>query len=167
MKENLTKKFRVNRQITSNSIRIVGTEEYDGIYDFREASGIAIKNNTDLIEISFKEGTSICKLMDFDKFIYQLKQKEKEGKANQKIQLIKEIRLSAEISENDLSYRIKNAIEFFKEGHKVKLALMFKGRAINFKEKGELVMLQFADAVKEYSILENMPKLEGKKMLCV
>jgi len=159
-------KFRINNQITTNKIRLVGTENKDGIYTYYEALDFARKEDVDLIEISFKDDTSICKLMEYKKFLYQLKQKEKETKANQKTQLTKEIRLSPEISENDLSYRIKNAIEFLKEGNKVKLTLIFKGRAINFREKGELVLLQFADAVKENCVLENMPKLEGKKMSC-
>ena len=158
---------KINSRIFAKSIRIVGSDGFDGVYNRNEALQLATTEGTDLIQMSETNGQAICKLMEYKKFLYQQKQKEKEKKQKQKSQELKEIRLSPDISSNDVAYRIKNAIEFLKEGSRVKLSLQFKGRQINHKEKGELVLLSFAESVAEFGILENMPKLEGKKMFSV
>lgn len=156
--------YVINTWIKSPNIRIVGSEQYDGVYTLSEALSLGRSEGLDLIEIKNQDDTSICKLMEFSKYQYQEKQKAKEQKKNNKGGEIKEIRLGVEISENDISYRVKNALGFLSEGNKVKCVIQFRGRQIVHKERGELVLLSFADQCKENGALEYMPKLEGKKM---
>lgn len=156
--------YVINSWIKSPNIRIVGSDEFDGVYTLSEALALSWEEQMDLIEIKNQGDTSICKLMALDKFLYQEKQKKKEQKKNNKGGEIKEIRLGVEISENDISYRVKNALGFLSEGNKVKCLIQFKGRQIVHKERGELVLLSFADQCKEKGALEYLPKLEGKKM---
>ena len=156
--------YTINTWIKSPSIRIVGSEQYDGVYSLSEALALGGSEGLDLIEIKNQDDTSICKMMELSKFLYQEKQKKKEQKKNNRGSEIKEIRLGVEISENDISYRVKNAISFLSEGNKVKCLIQFKGRQIVHKERGELVLLSFADQCKEKGVLEYLPKLEGKKM---
>lgn len=156
-----------NRSIRNKTIRVV--EDFAGVYTLDEALQIANNEGLDLIEISNQpeRNTSICKIMEVGKFLYQQKKKEKEKAKNSHQTEIKEVRLSADISQNDISYRVKNCIEFLKEGNKVKCTMLFRGREILFKDKGELVMLEFANALQEVGVLESMPKLEGKKLSCI
>lgn len=156
-----------NQKINSQEIRIVDSDGFDGIYNLSDAMNLAFEKGLDLIEINKTEKNSVCKLMELGKFLYQQKQKKKEQKKKTLTQEVKEIRLSTEISENDLSYRIKSAIDWLKSGDKVKCTLVFKGRQMSFKDKGEVVILRFVSALSEVGQLEFMPKLEGKKMFCL
>ena len=159
-----THNYVINNLIKSKNVRIVGLGQFDGVYSISEALSLGYQQNLDLIEIKNQGDTSICKLMPFDKFLYQEKQKKKEQRKNSKNVEIKEIRLSTDISDNDVSYRVKNALGFLSEGNKVKCLIQFKGRQIVHKERGELVLLNFANECKEKGVLEYLPKLEGKKM---
>lgn len=164
MNKNRKHNYIINTWIKSPNIRVVGSEQYDGVYTLSEALALSRSEGLDLIEIKNQYDTSICKLMEFSKFQYQEKQKKKEQKKNNKGGELKEIRLGVEISENDISYRIKNAIDFLSDGNKVKCVIQFRGRQIVHKERGEIVLLSFADQCKDNGLLEYMPKLEGKKM---
>lgn len=159
---------RCNLNITSKNIRLVGTKEHDGVHNLSTALAVARSYDLDLIEIKIENNdTSICRIEALDKYLYQQKQKLKEQKKNSHATEMKEIRLSPDISDNDIAYRVKNALAWFKEGHKVKCTLTFKGRQILFKDKGEMQMLKFASLVEEAGQLEAMPKLDGKRMFCI
>lgn len=163
--KNQEQKHKINFQIRNQSIRIVGSENSDGVYNFREAIDLAKDLEVDLVELSEVNNQSICKLIDYKKFLYQQKQKEKEKKNSS--QELKEIRLSPDISDHDIEYRVKQAKEFLSKNDRLRLSLQFKGRQMNFKERGELVLLKFIEALIDCGTAENLPKLEGKKMFCV
>lgn len=157
---------RINQQIKVNEVRLVSLPEpyTDGVYPTSEALKIAEALSLDLIEVS-KNGTPpVCKIMEFSKFLYEKKKKEKDSKKNQKISQLKEIGLSPEIGEHDLETKARKGKEFLERGDKVKVVLLFKGRTIVFRERGELTMLKFADILKDLGTPESMPKLEGKRM---
>jgi translation initiation factor IF-3 len=136
----------------------------DGIYPIAEALKIASDLNLDLIEISNNNPVPICKIMEYSKFLYEKKKKEKDNKKSQKTSQLKEIGLSPGIGEHDLETKARKGKEFLIRGDKIKVVLLFKGRSIVFKEKGQLTMLRFADILKEEGTPEAMPKLEGKRM---
>ncbi len=156
----------INQQIKAKEVRLIALpEEYkDGIYPITEALRIANLIGLDLIEVSSNTNPIVCKIMDFSKFQYEQKKKAKENKKNQKNSQLKEMSLSPDIGDHDLETKARKSKEFLEKGDKVKVTLLFKGRKIIFKERGELVMLKFADILKEVGVPEAMPKLEGKKM---
>lgn len=157
---------RINQQIKANEVRLVSLPENytDGVYPIAKAIEISNILNLDLIEISPNSTPPVCKIMEFSKFLYEKKKKEKENKKNQKISHLKEIGLSPDIGEHDLETKARKGNEFLKNGDKIKVVLLFKGRTIVFKERGELTMLKYADLLKELGVPEAMPKLEGKRM---
>ena len=159
-------KNRINQQIKENEVRLVGLPEAytDGVYPIAEALKIANTLQLDLIEISNKSTPIICKIMEFSKFKYEQKKKDKDNKKNQQISELKEIGLSPAIGDHDLETKARKSKEFLERGDKVKVVLLFKGRTIVFKERGEIVMLKFAEMLKEVGVPESMPKLEGKRM---
>ncbi len=119
----------------------------------------------DLVEIAPKANPPVCKIMDYKKFLYEQKKKQKEIKANAAKIVVKEIRLGPNTDEHDFNFKIKHAIKFLQEGAKLKVYVFFKGRTIIYKEKGELMLLRFAQEVEEYGKVEQMPKMEGKRMI--
>src|SRR4030095_1683992 len=121
----------------------------------------------DLVEISPQADPPVCKIIDYNKFLYEKKRKEKEMKAKSKSAEVKEIRFTPGTDEHDFDFKSKHAESFLKEGNKVKAYVQFKGRAIMFKERGELLLLKFDDRLKDVGQLESMPKLEGKRMLAI
>lgn len=157
---------RINQQIKSAEVRLVSMPEgyQDGIFTIAEALKIANTLNLDLIEISNKSNPPVCKIMEYSKFQYELKRKKKEQEKNQKGGQLKEIGLSPEIGEHDLETKARKGKEFLERGDKVKVVLLFKGRTIVFKERGEVTMLKYAEMLKDYGVPEAMPKLEGKRM---
>lgn len=159
-------KNRINQQIKENEVRLVGLPStyIDGVYPIVEALKIANTLQLDLIEISNKSVPVICKIMEFSKFKYEQKKKEKDNKKNQKTSEMKEMGLTSGIGDHDLETKARKSKNFLENGDKVRVVLLFKGRTIVFKERGEIVMLKFADMLKEVGIPESMPKLEGKKM---
>jgi len=148
-------------------VRLVGDNVQQGIYPIQEALRIADELGLDLIEIAPEANPPVCKIMDFSKFIYEKKRKLKEQRSKAAQVTVKEIRLSPNIDDHDFDFKLRHAINFLKEGNKVKVELFFKGRTILFQERGEMILLKFADAISEYGKVETLPKLEGKKMFMI
>ncbi len=121
----------------------------------------------DLVMISDKADPPVCKIMDYQKFLYQLKKKQKEIKANAQKIVVKEIRFGPNTDDHDYNFKLKHAINFLQEGAKVKAYVFFKGRSILFKEQGEILLLRFAQDLEEYGKVEQLPQLEGKRMIMV
>ncbi|MFM7710759.1 MAG: translation initiation factor IF-3 [Ferruginibacter sp.] len=155
---------RTNHMIRVPEVRLVGENVNVGIYPTQEAQRIAESQGLDLVEISPTAQPPVCKIIDYNKFLYEEKKKKKEMKAKAKTSEVKEIRFTPNTDDHDFEFKLKHAEKFLAEGDKVKAHVQFKGRAIMFKERGELLLLKFADALKEFGALEGMPKLEGKRM---
>lgn len=156
---------RTNHMIKSPEVRLVGDNVQVGIYPVAEAQRIANSQGLDLVEISPTANPPVCKVIDYNKFLYDEKKKKKELKAKAKTSEVKEIRFTPNTDDHDFEFKVKHAENFLKEGDKVKAHVQFKGRAIMFKERGELLLLKFADRLKEVGALEGLPKMEGKRML--
>lgn len=148
-------------------MRVVGDNMEPVIVSLREALSLAEQAGLDLVEISPQANPPVCKIMDYQKFIYEQKRKQKEIKAKSAKVVIKEIRLGPQTDEHDFEFKSNHAIRFLKEGCKVKVDVFFKGRSIVYKDQGELILLKFAKAVEEYGKPEQMPKLEGKRMIMI
>ncbi len=145
-------------------VRLVGDNiENPGIFDLRDALKIADEMELDLVEISPKAEPPVCKIIDYSKFLYQQK-KQKEMKAKTVKVVIKEIRFGPNTDEHDFNFKLKHAEKFLKEGAKVKAFVFFKGRSILFKEQGEILLLKLATSLEEIGTVEQLPKLEGKRM---
>ncbi len=138
-----------------------------GIYNIREALNIAESQGLDLVEISPTANPPVCKVVDYKKFLYELKKKQKEIKAKTAKVVVKEIRLGPNTDDHDFNFKLNHAIKFLKEGAKVKVDVFFKGRSIIYKEQGEIILLKFAQSIVEYGKIEQMPKLEGKRMIMI
>lgn len=164
MQRNQQELFNINERIRSKNVRLVGDNITTGVYTKEEALRIAFNLGVDLVEISGKTDPPICKAIDYKKFLYDNKKKQKEIKKNQEKSELKEVRFSPHTEEHDFNFKTKNAIEFLKDGDKVKASVFFKGRSIMFKEQGELILLRFAQALEEFGKVEILPKLEGKRM---
>ncbi len=119
----------------------------------------------DLVEIAPKANPPVCKIMDYKKFLYEQKKKQKEIKANAAKIVVKEIRMGPNTDEHDFQFKLKHAIKFLDEGAKLKVFVFFKGRSIIYKDKGEMMLLRFAQEIEEYGKVEQMPKMEGKRMI--
>ncbi|MDX9905792.1 MAG: translation initiation factor IF-3 [Bacteroidales bacterium] len=159
--------YKVNELIKAPVVRVVGENIQTGIYNIREALRIAEELELDLVEISPTANPPVCKVVDYKKFLYEKKKKQKEIKANSAKIVIKEIRLSPNIDDHDFNFKLKHAIKFLEEGSKVKVDVFFKGRSIIYKEQGEYVLLKFAADLEEFGKVEQLPKLEGKRMMMV
>lgn len=138
-----------------------------GVYSTQDALRMAQQLELDLVEISPQADPPVCKIIDYNKFLYDKKRKEKEMKAKSKSAELKEIRFTPGTDDHDFDFKARHAENFLKEGNKVKAYVQFKGRAIMFKERGELVLLKFAERLAEIGQVEGLPKLEGKRMLMV
>ncbi len=158
---------RTNHMIRVPQVRLVGDNVEVGVYSTQEALKIANEQGLDLVEISPNADPPVCKVIDYNKFLYEKKKKEKEMKANSKVSEVKEIRFTPNTDEHDFNFKAKHAEDFLKDGNKVKAYVQFKGRAIMFKERGELLLLKFAERLAEIGVPEGMPKLEGKRMLII
>jgi len=156
---------RLNRNIHLPQVRLVGENVEIGVYPIEEALRLAEEQGLDLVEISPKADPPVCRIIDYNKFLYDKKKKEKEIKKKQVGNELKEIRFSPNTDDHDLGFKLKHAIKFLQEGNKVKIYVQFRGRSIMFKERGELLLLQFAQDLEPYGGLEAMPNLEGKKMI--
>lgn len=157
---------RINDAIRGvKEVRLVGDNVEQGIYSIAEAMRIADEQNLDLVEISPNAAPPVCKVIDYQKFLYQQKKREKEQKAKSAKVVIKEIRFGPQTDEHDYDFKLKHAQEFLKEGNKVKAYVFFKGRSILFKEQGELLLARFANDLEEVGKVEQLPKLEGKRMI--
>ena len=158
---------RTNRMIRIPEVRLVGEGIEPGIYPTEQALAMAEAQGLDLVEISPNAAPPVCRIIDYKKFLYEKKRKEKEMKANSKQSEVKEIRFTPSTDEHDFDFKCKHAEKFLKEGDKVKAYVQFKGRAIMFKDRGELLLLKFAERLAETGVLEGMPKMEGKRMLVI
>ncbi|GAA4306185.1 translation initiation factor IF-3 [Compostibacter hankyongensis] len=148
-------------------IRLVGENIETGVYRTEEALKLAEAQGLDLVEISPNAKPPVCRIIDYKKFLYEKKKKEKEMKAKAAKSEVKEIRFTPNTDDHDFEFKTKHAEKFLKEGNKVKAYVQFRGRAILFKERGELLLLKFAERLAESGVLEGMPKMEGKRMLVI
>jgi translation initiation factor IF-3 len=158
---------RTNHMIKVPQVRLVGENIEIGVYSIAEAQRIANDQGLDLVEISPQADPPVCKIIDYNKFLYEKKKKEKEMKAKSKVSEVKEIRFTPNTDDHDFDFKSKHAENFLKDGNKVKAYVQFKGRAIMFKERGELLLLKFAERLVDVGTLESMPKLEGKRMFAI
>jgi translation initiation factor IF-3 len=146
---------------------VVGDNIEPGIFNIKDAIELAEEQGLDLVEISPKASPPVCKIVDYKKFLYERKKKQKEIKAKTAKVVVKEIRLGPNIDDHDFNFKLKHAIKFLQDGAKVKVEVFFKGRMIIYKEKGEIVLLKFAQELEEYGKVERLPKLEGKRMIMI
>ena len=151
--------------ITAPQVRLVGDNvEAPMVVSIREALRLANEQELDLVEISPKADPPVCRIMDYQKFLYQQKKKAKEIKAKAVKVVVKEIRFGPNTDDHDYNFKLKHAENFLKEGCKVKTYVFFRGRQIVFKDQGEILLLRFATDLEEIAKVEQMPKLEGKRM---
>src|ERR1700749_61859 len=158
---------RLNSEITAPEVRVIGEDIEPGIYPIAEAVKMAVAKEVDLVEISPNAVPPVCRIIDYKKFLYEKKKKDKEQKAKSKQSEVKEIRFTPNTDDHDFDFKAKHAENFLKGGNKVKCYVQFKGRAIMFQERGELLLLKFAERLGEYGALESMPKMEGRRMLAM
>ena len=158
--------MRINEEITAPRVRLVGDNiPEQGVYPVSQALKIADELGLDLVEISAKADPPVCKVIDYQKYLYQQKEKAKEMKANAAKIVIKEIRFGPNTDEHDFQFKLKHAQEFLQEGSKVKASVFFKGRSILYADQGEKLLLRFAVELEDFGRAEQMPKLEGKRMI--
>ena len=158
--------LRINNEIRVPQVRLVGDNIAEpGIYPIAKALKLADELELDLVEISAKADPPVCKILDYQKYLYQQKKKSKEMKSNASKVVIKEIRFGPNTDEHDFQFKLKHAMEFLQEGAKVKSSVFFKGRSIVYADQGEKLLLRFAVELEEYGRAEQMPKLEGKRMI--
>lgn len=164
-KDDKKQQYRVNEQIRVREVRIVGDGIESTVMPTLKAIQMAEQRGVDLVEISPNAEPPVCRLIDYSKFIYQQKKKQKEMKAKQTVVNVKEIRFGPQTDDHDYNFKLKHAIGFLSDGDKVKAYVFFKGRSILFKEQGEVLLLRFASDLEEYGKVESMPVLEGKRMI--
>ena len=155
--------YRINEQIRVREVRVV-SDSGSMVLPTREALDMAREQGVDLVEISPNANPPVCRLIDYSKFLYQQKKRQKEMKAKQVKVEVKEIRFGPQTDEHDYQFKLKHAREFLEEGNKVRAYVFFRGRSILFKEQGEVLLLRFANDLEEWGKVESMPSLEGKKM---
>ena len=155
--------YRVNEQIHVREVRVV-SEDGSEVMPTRKAMDLARQQGVDLVEISPNAQPPVCRLIDYSKFLYQQKKRQKEMKQKQVKVEVKEIRFGPQTDEHDYQFKLKHAQEFLLEGNKVRAYVFFRGRSILFKEQGEVLLLRFANDLEEYGKVESMPALEGEKM---
>ena len=161
--DKLKNQYRINEQIRVREVRIVG-DNGSTVVPLRDALNMARDEGVDLVEISPNANPPVCRLIDYSKFLYQQKKRQKEMKAKQVKVEVKEIRFGPQTDEHDYQFKLKHAKEFLEEGNKVRAYVFFRGRSILFKEQGEVLLLRFANDLEEVGKVESMPSLEGKKM---
>ena len=158
-------KHRINRKITAEELRLVGDNVEIGVYKLSQALAIANEQDLDLVEISQKAVPPVCKVMDYKKFLYEQKKREKTLKSKAAKVVVKEIRFGPNTDDHDYNFKKKHAEKFLKEGAKLKAFVFFKGRSIIFKEKGQILLLRLAQDLEKLGKVEQMPQLEGKRMI--
>ena len=156
--------YRINEVIRTKEVRLVGDNVEQGVYTIQQALRIANDQELDLVEISPNVNPPVCRVVDYQKFIFQLKKKQKEQKAKSVKVVVKEIRFGPQTDDHDYNFKLKHAKGFLSEGAKVKAYVFFRGRSILFKDQGEVLLLRFANDLEDYGRVESMPVLEGKRM---
>jgi len=167
MRRQMENPHKINREITAPVVRVVGENVEPGIFNIKEAREIADNLGLDLVEISPSANPPVCKVIDYKKFLYEQKKKQKEIKAKTAKIVVKEIRLGPNTDEHDFNFKLNHAKKFLQDGAKVKVDVFFKGRSIIYKDKGEIILLRFAQELEEFGKVEKMPKLEGKRMIMI
>lgn len=155
---------KINGDITANEIRLVGDNVEVGVYPLNKALEIAREQELDLVEISPKAVPPVCKIIEYKKFLYEQKKREKVIKAKATKVIIKEIRFGPQTDDHDFEFKKRHAEKFLKEGAKLKAFVFFKGRSIVYKDQGEILLLRLAQELEEFGKVEQMPQLEGKRM---
>ena len=156
---------QLNEEIQDKELRIIGEDGAQlGIMSAEEANALAEEQGLDLVKISPNAVPPVCAIMDYSKFCFDQKKREKEAKKNQRVVEIKEIRMSPSIDTNDFNTKVKNAMKFLKEGNRVKVSVRFRGREMAHTNLGEKLLMDFAEACAELSSMEKNPKLEGRFM---
>ena len=163
--DSLKEQYRINDRIRVREVRLVGDNVEPGVYPTQQALKIAEEQGIDLVEISPNAAPPVCRVIDYQKFLYQQKKRQKEQKAKSVKVVVKEIRFGPQTDDHDYNFKLKHAKGFLEEGSKVKAYVFFKGRSILFKEQGEVLLLRFANDLGEYGKVEQMPVLEGKRMI--
>jgi translation initiation factor IF-3 len=156
--------YKINNKILARQVRLVGENVETGVYATDDALRIAREQNLDLVEISPKAEPPVCRIVDYSKFKYELKKKQREMKAKTQKVVTKEIRFGPNTDDHDFEFKVKHARSFLEDGAKVKAYVHFVGRTIVFKERGEVLLLKFAQALENVAKVEQLPKLEGKRM---
>lgn len=156
---------RINERVRVKEVRLVGDNVEQGVYTIEQARQIAEEQELDLIEISPNAEPPVCRIADYQKFLYQQKKREKELKAKATKVVVKEIRFGPQTDDHDYNFKLKHAIEFLQDGSKIKAYVFFKGRSILFKEQGEVLLLRFANDLEEYAKVDQLPQLDGKRMI--
>ena len=164
-KDNIKQQYPINEQIHVREVRIVGDGIESTVLPTYKAIQLAEQKGVDLVEISPNAQPPVCRLIDYSKFLYQQKKHQKEMKAKQVKVDVKEIRFGPQTDDHDYNFKLKHAQGFLSDGDKVKAYVFFKGRSILFKEQGEVLLLRFASDLEEYGKVEQMPQLEGKRMI--
>jgi translation initiation factor IF-3 len=157
---------KINNAITAEQVRVVGDDIEQGLYPLAKAIELAFKAGLDLVEISPNADPPVCKIVDYKKFLYEQKKKQKEIKANTVKQVIKEIRFGPNTDDHDIAFKLNHARHFLQEGNKVRCYVFFRGRTIMYKERGEELLMKFANTLQDEGMakMEMAPKVEGKKM---
>ena len=163
--DSLKEQYRINDRIRVREVRLVGDNVEPGVYPTQQALKIAEEQGIDLVEISPNAAPPVCRVIDYQKFLYQQKKRQKEQQAKLVKVVVKEIRFGPQTDDHDYNFKLKHAKGFLEEGSKVKAYVFFKGRSILFKEQGEVLLLRFANDLEEYGKVEQMPVLEGKRMI--
>lgn len=155
---------KINHRITAKVVRVVGEDIEPQVLSLQDALRLADSMELDLVEISPTAEPPVCRVVDYQKFLYQQKKKQKEIKAKSTKVVVKEIRFGPNTDDHDYNFKLKHAMKFLEEGAKVRAYVFFKGRSILFKEQGEVLLLRFANDLEEFGKVEQLPKLEGKRM---
>ena len=163
--DNTKEQYRINERIRVREVRLVGDNVEQGVYPTSQALKIAEDQGLDLVEISPNAAPPVCRVIDYQKFLYQQKKRQKEQKAKSVKVVVKEIRFGPQTDDHDYAFKLKHAKGFLEEGAKVTAYVFFKGRSILFKEQGEVLLLRFANDLEDYGKVEQMPVLEGKRMI--
>ncbi|MFC2114189.1 translation initiation factor IF-3 [Bacteroidota bacterium] len=161
----LEENYRINTEIRAPKLRVVGSNVEEGIYTLEEALAMAQELELDLVEIFGKSEVPVCKIIDFSKFIYEQKKKQKEIKTKSAKTILKEIRFGPNTDEHDFNFKLNHAKKFLEEGAKIKAYVHFKGRTIVYAERGEILLLKFIKELEEYGKVDQLPKMEGKRMI--
>ncbi len=156
---------KINEKITSNEVRLVGDNVEIGLYNLSKALALANQIGLDLVEISPKASPPVCKIVDYKKFLYEQRKRDKSLKSKTTKVIVKEIRFGPQTDEHDYEFKKKHAIKFLNDGAKLKAFVFFKGRSIVFKEQGQILLLRLAQDLEDFGKVEQMPQLEGKRMI--
>ena len=162
--DSLKEQYRINERIRVREVRLVGDNVEQGVYPTSQALKMAEDQGLDLVEISPNAAPPVCRITDYQKFLYQQKKRQKEQKAKSVKVIVKEIRFGPQTDDHDYNFKLKHAKGFLEDGDKVKAYVFFKGRSILFKEQGEVLLLRFANDLEDYAKVDQMPVLEGKRM---